>query len=610
MPPSKKPAATPASEPARMVGDVYPDNIPVDASGAVAQETELTPDQIREIGTMDAPSAMVNNHAPKKAAAMVSGDPRKLQWGGADGDVKYANIFQVFGRSNITVTLKRIGPPGREHDYGKLPEHEVDTYEGMVGYVRDHLWDGEEAIWEWKIRQQGTQRGSHNFRFSRDPIAMAAYQRRIEEYRAGSASQHQPSAVGAPPGYPQQPAFWAPPQQPAAPSGSSKAETDWLTRRVAELEDLVRKQAMAPQMPVAPPSPPASPTSAPAVAVAQPQPQPPPRYKLPDGRVAVWLDGQWLVPADQPAPRAPEPPQPPPAPPQLHAYPPGFAPVSLGAPQPAPPPPPAPPSGPAPIQGMPPGGEPGFVLGSTFVPANVGPGSPLPPGGVLAFRYQGQVFSTAPPPAPGPVHPPQAQAPVPLPGQQAQLGDDVMATFRNFENVVGQFKRVSGKVQEMGALFGMQAQDPAAAAAAPVASPEEQEAADATNHPFLDTGPVRLWRNTKTGKPELDVDLGTLLLNADKISAAWAGINESNVARARAEVELRERHLRAEREAIELEERKRLLSSNRQVQALPVASEPSGPTTAHHASVQFDPSQALHGPPIPQDPPADGEGSE
>lgn len=602
---AKKNTATPASAAAMptMVGDVYPSNTPVDEAGNVVGQAELTVDQIRALGAMDAESARINKAALAKAAALGAGSPEavKLTWGGADGEVKYAACYQVFGRNGTTTSIRRIGPPGREHDFGAVPPHEADTYEGMLEYVRNNCWDGDHGIYEWKIRKSGVMKAVDTFPLSRDLLAIERYKAKLREFQnaslgtpasAPATAAHAPAAGGAQPGYVGAPPYpWPapPPAQPAVPAAAANdPRIDYLQRQLGDLAGMLgavmEKVGQVAQPPAPPPPPPP-----PAQVAAPPPPPPPPTYPLPDGREAVFLNGRWLAPV---TPIQPERPAPPPAASPSPPPPAGFAATHeasgvVGAP---PPPPPPPVSA---IPGMPPGGEPGFMLNGVFVPARVGPGSPLPPNAVLAFQYAGQTFMAAAPGQPSAVAGLPVQAPVAIPGQAS----DPLADFRKLPQVMSQIQDIAAQVRQVGTIFGMQPAEEVAAAVAAATPPEPNpdDAITENNQPIFDMGPLRTFRK-KDGSPVLDFDLATIMLNMDKIAGAWQTINDSNVARAKASIELQEKQ-------IELQERQARLRAwngavgepGRQAQALPVAS-PPGPSqpSAHEAPVQFDPAAQLY----------------
>lgn len=579
--------------------DPFPEGIPRAEDGAIASNVEMSPDQLRSIGALDVDSALANKRAMEKAKAMMGPNPTSVTWGGVDDVQKYDTAMSVWGNGS-RVTLKRVKPINLETTYTAIPAESVPTHDAFVDYVRSTIWDGEASTFDWTIRTGSLSRANGHLILSRDDAVAAAWRN-----RTAPAPLPYPQHLGAPPM--QQPP-WGPPAPPPYPYPHQPPPPP-------------QQAASAPlPAPVPPPQQAAPPPPA--------APQTPPRVRLPDGTLGYVIDGEVVVPASymQPAPT----PQPPPPQPTIQPIPPPPAPVpthqrvklpdgSVGfvidgevvvpwaqaqrqAPPPPQPPPPAPPAPPMPPPS--PYGS-GMVSGPPGLPPMPPPVQPFwnPYKGAWEYpQFQPPAPPAPPQPPPPPAPPPQATVPV----------DDLSALARGFSAHMGKVREVSDIVQQMGPMFGLQpAANPAAAAGAVVEGAAEGVKDGKFNQedPFFDWNFFRTLKKGD-GTPDMDIGLGHLAINADKIKEHVESLMKTRMDAAKLNVELERQSAETERIRLDNEMRRRALDSGnvRQAPDFPVASQESSPSLPAQAQGGFNPYAALHGP--PDENPSDNGGNE
>ncbi len=593
-----KPKQRPAPVTTDASVDPFPPDVPRDEAGNIATGGEVSPEQLRAIGAMDAESVLANKHVADKVKAMAGHNPTSISWGSADHGVKYDATMENFCAGS-KVLIKRVKPADRETTYSPISAESVRTWDDFVSYVRNTIWDGEKSTFDWAIRTGSLSRAVGSLPLDREQIAVDSWRERTQPPAIQPTYPPRQQHLGAPPM--QQPPWGGQP-----PHGYA------------------HQQTYAPYQPPAP-APAAAPAPPPQPVILQappaPAPQGPPRVKLPDGSLGWVIDGEVVVPASymqQPPAPAPAPYQPPPpvAAPAIHHQRVKLPDGSLGfvidgevvvpwaqqaAQRQAPAPVPAP--APPPPQYAPPA----YVAGPPGLP-------PMPPA-VQPFwnPYKNgwdypQIHPPQPPAPPQAPAPPVQQHAAP-PGAVPVPGEDMSTVARNLGKTLQQLREVGSAIQPFASLVGLQ---PANLGTPPAAgtTPEGEKKWDPDNGIF-DMGFGRTLKKPD-GSPDLDFGLGHIALNYDKIGEQVKSAFEARDKSATLNVELEERRARTRALDLETEMRRRAFENggNRQGGGFPVSSQESSPSLPAHAQGGFNPLAALHGPPTHDENSSDTGGGE
>ncbi len=570
-------------------GGMFPEGMPQNEDGSLADEAELSPEEIRELGAVDKDSARANLGAQRKVEAMASNasDRKTLTWGGANSEQKYETAFQTWGKSAMRVSLRRIKPIHKETYLGVIKGDEVPTYADCAQYIRDNFWDGDDAVYEMALREAEKTRALCTIPFARDEEFMARRAAKIaalgspppappQQQHPGAQQMSQQPPWGPPFHQPQQPqVVVAPaPQAPAEPPRVNLGDGRWAYLVNGELVVPMNQQAAALAAPPAPQVQAPPPPQAHQWGVGAPPPAEPPRVNLGDGRWAYVINGELVAPLGQQQQRQQPAPQ---------------------APAPLPPPPPTA-YRPRPPQG--------------YEEPHAPPGQPPPPPSIAPYwnpyTAKWEYPSLQPPAdprasAPQQQPPPQQQQPpMAMPGLPPQQPDDMSQVARNLGKTLDQMKQVGGMIQQFGPLFGMRPAD--MGQAAPVATtPAVDPTKFNVEDPTFDLGGGYRVLKKPDGSPDLDIGLGTLALNIDKVVDGWDRIQKGRVEQAKLQVDLERQHAETERIRLDNEIRRRQLENgdNRQAPPTQVASQGQPPSYAPPQVVAepYDPVRALNAQP-------------
>lgn len=131
------------------------------------------------------------------------------------------------------VWIVRISPGRSDHGTFPILEHHLTSYGQMVQFVKENLWDGSAAIYEWKLRHKGMYGAVAKLELGREVKYQRAYEQRMTQ-SYGQPQGYAPSTQGYPPqGYappPQAPQGYAPappalpPQRHAPPPPDEESE--------------------------------------------------------------------------------------------------------------------------------------------------------------------------------------------------------------------------------------------------------------------------------------------------------------------------------------------------------------------------------------------------